>query len=97
MEKYPIWGLIGSACLFFPSIVNFGKGKSYIIILLHEELVSFHYHSPQIQNVCISMILGPSGNVHDPQPQFFLTSALQKCYKKQKRQGKYQVMFYICL
>ena len=42
-------------------------------MLLHGELVTCNFHFLKTRKVFMFMLFGPSGNVHDPQNQLFLT------------------------
>ena len=57
----------------------------YDSLFLHGELVTFNFHFPQIPNVCIVLIVGPGGHVHDPQNQFSLTLDSHIYFKKYKK------------
>ena len=72
----------------YPNYKLWKAQKLRRIILLHGELLTFNLYFLKIHKVFISMMFGPSGNVHDPQKPLFLTSALQN-YFKTRRNAQY--------
>ena len=52
--------------IFDDSLKNGEGQKLRSNIKIHKELVSFDFHFPKIYNVLVFMIVGTSGNVHDP-------------------------------
>ena len=74
MENAVLWSVgVWWGGFFYPQFYQSVAQKLRRIILLHGELVTFHFHLSKNPKVFISMTFGPSGHVHDPQNQLLLT------------------------
>ena len=59
--------------------------SSVNFILLHCEQITFRFHFPNIRNILIFMIVGPSGRDHDSENQLYLTLETPTTFKQFKK------------